>query len=277
MNYFAYTFIADPIHHDILTAVLSDYPFDTFQETEDALIAYVAADQNYPELQDEVLERIESLDGFCESFTLVEIPYQNWNELWESNFEPIQVGNFCGVRADFHPPFSAVKHDIIINPRMAFGTGHHETTFMMLQLMESIDFTQLRVLDFGTGTGILAILAAKEGAQYIDAVDIEEPAYENTIDNARINQVEKAVRAYLGDLSVIPDGEYDLILANINRGVILDSFPALYAKLKRGGTLLISGILQADRDIVLPQAESQGFHPDTFLEKGDWLAVRLHS
>jgi ribosomal protein L11 methyltransferase len=273
MNYLAYTFPATPAEQEMLIALLSDLPFDTYEETEEALIAYVSIAASYPELASEVKENMGDIgDGF----SIEEIPYQNWNVIWESNFEPIKVGNFCGLRAEFHPLFLDVRHDIIINPKMAFGTGHHETTYMMLQLMEAIDFKGQKVLDFGTGTGILAIVAAKEGAEWIDAVDNEEPAYENTLENARINAVESPIHAYLGELGVIPKGEYDIILANINRSVILASFPALYDKLKRDGILLISGILQSDRDLVLSQAVAHGFHPETFLEKGDWLAVRLH-
>jgi ribosomal protein L11 methyltransferase len=273
MNYLAYSFPATPSEQEMLIALLSDLPFDTYEETEEALIAYVSVAASYPELESEVKENIGEIGN---GFSIEEIPYQNWNVIWESNFEPIKVGSFCGLRAEFHPLFSDVRHDIIINPKMAFGTGHHETTYMMLQLMEAIDFKGQKVLDFGTGTGILAIVAAKEGADWIDAVDHEGPAYENTLENARINGVEPAIHAYFGELGVIPEGVYDIILANINRSVILASFPALYDKLKRNGILLISGILQSDRDIVLSQAVAHGFHPETFLEKGDWLAVRLH-
>lgn len=273
MNYLQYTFPAEPDMQEILMALLGHLPFDTFEEGETALQAFVPLPNDQAAFEAEVREIVVPLDV---DFSVQEIPYQNWNSIWESNFQPITVGDFCGVRADFHPPMQGVQYEIIINPKMAFGTGHHETTHMVMQLMADLDFQDKYVFDFGCGTGILAILAAKLGARLIDAVDIEPPSYENTLENAKINGVSGAIHALLGDLGVVEGSGYDIILANINRGVILEAFSTLHQKLKQGGILLISGILQTDRELVEAEARQQGFSPMTFLEKGNWLALRLH-
>ncbi|AEE53596.1 50S ribosomal protein L11 methyltransferase [Haliscomenobacter hydrossis] len=273
MNYLQYTFPATPDLQEILVALLGDLPFDTFEEGSENLMAFVPMPADVAALSAEVQEIVEPLGV---GFSVQEIPYQNWNVIWESNFQPITVGDFCGVRADFHAPMEGVQHEIIINPKMAFGTGHHETTHMVMQLMADLDFRGKRVFDFGCGTGILAILAAKLGAVAIDAVDIEPPSFENTLENAKINGVSDVLHALLGDLSVVEGSGYDIILANINRGVILDAFPTLHQKLKQGGILLISGILKTDRELVLAEALQHGFSPVQSLEKGNWLAVRLH-
>lgn len=272
MNYLQFTFPAAADLQEILVALLGELSFEIFEEGPEALQAFV---QMPPDVAAFSAEVEEIVAPFQVEFTVLEIPYQNWNSIWESNFQPITVGDFCGVRADFHAPMQGVQHEIIINPKMAFGTGHHETTHMVMQLMEDIDFKDKTVFDFGCGTGILAILAAKLGAKTIDAVDIEPPSFENTLENAKINQVSAAIHALLGDLSVVEGSGYDIILANINRGVILDAFPTLQQKLKQGGILLISGILKTDRELVLAEASQHGFSPVHSLEKGNWLAVRL--
>ena len=274
MNYLQYTFPAAADLQEILVALLGELSFEIFEEGPEALQAFV---QMPPDVAAFSAEVEEIVAPFQVEFTVLEIAYQDWNSIWESNFQPITVGDFCGVRADFHAPMQGVQHEIIINPKMAFGTGHHETTHMVMQLMEDIDFKGKTVFDFGCGTGILAILAAKLGATTIDAVDIEPPSFENTLENAKINQVSAAIHALLGDLSVVEGSGYDIILANINRGVILDAFPTLQQKLKQGGILLISGILKTDRELVLAEASQHGFSPVHSLEKGNWLAVRLQN
>jgi ribosomal protein L11 methyltransferase len=274
VNYLQYTFVASPEQQEILMALLSHLAFDTFQEGENTLLAFVPLPEDALAFETEV-KAIAAPLGL--TYTISEIPYQNWNSIWESNFQPITVGDFCGVRADFHAPLSGVQHEIVINPKMAFGTGHHETTHMVMQLMAEVDFEDKYVFDFGCGTGILAILAAKLGSSHIDAVDIEVPSYENTLDNAKINGVDSAIQALLGDLSVVEGKGYDIILANINRSVILESFPTLQDKLKQGGILLISGILKTDRELLEAAARQHSFAPVRVLEKGNWLAMELKS
>jgi ribosomal protein L11 methyltransferase len=271
MNYIVYRLKAQADIAEILVAFLGEMPFDTFEESEEGVNAYI------PEKEDseDILQQLKDLQSrFAFEFMRAEIPHQNWNELWESNFESIQVGNFCGIRADFHPAFDQVTHELVINPKMAFGTGHHATTFMMIQLMEDMKWQDKKVFDYGTGTGILAILAAKLGANDIDAVDIEDLSYENTIENAQRNQV-SGIEVYLGDLSVVTNQGYDIILANINRNVILESLSALYEKLKEGGEILFSGILAVDKALLLESAEKQGFTLQQSLQKGDWIALKM--
>ena len=254
-------------------AFLSNLAFDAFEEKEGEISAFCPAEHATPEL-DEQLGNLRAQVAFKYERQL--IPHQNWNAVWEENFTPIIVDTFCGIRADFHPALTNVKYEIRINPKMAFGTGHHATTRMMIQMMKDLPLQKSKVLDFGSGTGILAILAAKLGALLIDAVDIEKPAYENAIENCQLNDVD-VVQVYLGGLEAVLDSGYDVILANINRNVILDSLDTLYKKLKRSGILLISGILQADEELVLTSAKTVGFTIDEKKRLDKWSCISLIS
>lgn len=251
---------------EILMAFLGELSFESFEETEQGFNAYLAESNH----DDALKNRLSELQGTYKFSWLTEkIVPQNWNAVWEAGFQPIQVADFCGIRADFHEPIPEVKHELIINPKMAFGTGHHETTFMMIQRMAELEFTDKKVFDYGCGTGVLAILASRLGAKQIDAVDIEEPAYENTIENASINQVDN-IDIFHGTLSAIQQTNFDIILANINRNVILESLPALYDKLNASGIVLISGILIEDQQLVINKALDSGFKLENKLEKGEW-------
>ncbi|MCB0547464.1 MAG: 50S ribosomal protein L11 methyltransferase [Phaeodactylibacter sp.] len=271
MDYYCYDIKVAPSLREIALAFLSELPFDTFEETDDGLHAYLRMDNTVEDIEDELANIAAQL-----SFTFERrlIPSQNWNELWESNFTPIKVDNRCGVRAHFHPPMEDVRYEIVISPRMAFGTGHHATTYMMLERMSEEDFEGLKVLDYGCGTGILAILADKMGAAQIDAVDVEQAAYENTLDNAQDNGASH-IQAFHGTLEVIKDAGYGYILANINRNVILNSLKALYGKLAPGGILLVSGILTADESLVLERAAAEKFHFTDKVRRGDWSCIRF--
>lgn len=273
MDSYQFTFAVSPDQRELLLAYLSQLPFNAFEEKESEILAFCPANPAIPKLEEDI-SNLHSLLPF--KYTKQLIPYKNWNAVWEENFTPIIVGSFCGIRADFHPPIPQVKHEIIINPKMAFGTGHHATTRMMIEMMKGQLIEKTKILDFGCGTGILAILAAKMGAQLIDAVDIEQPAYENTIENGQINDIFN-IQAYLGGLEVVMDSEYDLILANINRNVILKYFEALYKKLKKSGTLLISGVLMDDEALVLDRAKSVGFTIDEKKYLDKWCCISLIS
>ena len=271
MDYFKYDITVEVSKREIVLAFLSQLSFDTFEESATGINAFIPANLVNDELEN-------ALSGLSQQYSFEWkkefIPYKNWNAVWESNFEPIQVGNFCGIRADFHPPFAQVAHEIVINPKMAFGTGHHATTFMMLEMMEKEDFTNKKVLDYGCGTGILAIMAAFLGANDIDAVDIEEPAYENTLENIQINKTPN-IKVYCGTLDRITATHYDCILANINRNVILDSLFALYEKVKTGGSLFVSGFLKKDEPLLKTKAQQQGFTISSQLEKADWVCIKF--
>ncbi len=271
MNYWQYRINTDPRYVEILQAFLSELPFDTFEDTSEGFNAYLA-DKNANESIEVQLQEISAKFPF--EFEKEKLEAKNWNAEWEANFQPVKVLNFCGIRADFHPPLFDVKYEIVINPKMAFGTGHHDTTYMMMQAMREFPFKGSKVLDFGTGTGILAILAAKLGASIIDAVDIEREAYNNTLENAQINNVDN-IQVYHGTLDNILDSGYDIVLANINRNVILDSFPVLAEKIKRNGILLISGILKEDAPIMETFADDFRFTVDERYYRGDWACLKL--
>jgi ribosomal protein L11 methyltransferase len=273
-TYHVYSITADKETCEMLIAFLGQGPFDSFQETEDGFEAYVAQDPaDIYRHQRVIKEKLEELqDKFDFNYSQGELAPQNWNAIWESNFQPIIVGDFCGIRADFHDPIKTVEHEIIINPKMAFGTGHHATTYMVIELMKELNFVNTKVLDFGCGTGILAILAAQLGAESIEAVDIEIESYENTIENAEMNNI-TSIKAFHGTLNDIQTTGFDIILANINRNVILESIPSLYEQLRKNGKLIVSGFLERDIAILRETATIQGFLPFTTKQKDNWVSM----
>ena len=285
MNYWKYTIHTAPETAEILLAYLSEAPFDTFEETPEGLNAYLPADSassgvsSTPETSGEVesveilLSRLQSQFRFSWSKSF--LPAQNWNEIWESNFPPVVVEDFCAVRADFHAPIPGVQHELVINPKMAFGTGHHETTWMCLRALRDLPCPGARLLDYGCGTGVLAILAARLGAANVEAVDIEEESYRNTLENSAINGVSEQITARRGTLDAVQGRDFDGIMANINRNVILDSLPRLAELLRPGGWLLVSGILQQDGAVVTEAAAEAGFVLQSKAQRGNWLCIRF--
>ena len=270
MDYFKFSFKVQAQFSEILLAFLSELPFDTFEEKEYGLEAYLAKEH----YNQEVDAQIAALQGqFDFSYEKTFLPYKNWNEAWESNFHPIEIGDFCSIRAKFHPPNETVKHELVITPKMAFGTGHHETTYMMVQLMQELLFTNEKILDYGCGTGILAILASKLGADEIDAVDIELPSYQNTIENCETNKVLN-VNPLHGGLGQVSGKGYGIVLANINRNVILDSLPALSKKMKTNGILVISGFISADEKVMLDALKENHFKWHKTIKRNNWLAMQ---
>lgn len=269
MDYYNYQIISRAEQVDIIMAFLGELPFDTFQETEQGLDAFIPLNLHHSEIDQEV--KLLS-DRFDFKFNKTLIKAENWNEVWESNFQPIEVGTFCTIRADFHPPNPTVTHEIIINPKMAFGTGHHATTYMMIEHMQDLSIRGAKVLDYGCGTGILAILAAQLGAENIEAVDIELASYENTLENAKINDI-SVIHTIHGTLADVAATGFDLILANINRNVILDSLPSLYSKLIKNGKLIVSGFIKKDEQLLLQASEKQGFSPLKTKNKDNWISI----
>lgn len=267
MNYHKYEIKTTPETAEILVAFLSESPFDTFEETTDGLNAYAPASASEQEIEAQLTDLQNQFDFSWEKELILG---QNWNELWESNFQPVIVGDFCAVRADFHDPIPGVKWELVINPKMAFGTGHHETTWQCIAAIEHLPLQGTHILDYGCGTGILAILASKQGAAAVEAVDIEEESYRNTVENCAANGVEN-VTARLGTLAAVQGTNFDGILANINRHVILESLPALAGLLKPKGWLLISGILLSDEEIVTEAATAAGFSKKSMKSRGNWL------
>ena len=195
---------------------------------------------------------------------------QNWNAVWEQNFQPVIVEDFCAVRAHFHAPISNVQHEIIITPKMSFGTGHHATTYMMMQQMRSIDFRDKTVFDFGTGTGILAILAEKLGAAKITAIDVDDWSIENAKENFERNGCN---RISVSLSSKLPQDQFDIALANINRNVILQYMEQLLTIVKQEGLVLFSGLLAADEEDISKAAEQSGLRKTKRLERGGWISL----
>ncbi|MEN0047229.1 MAG: 50S ribosomal protein L11 methyltransferase [Bacteroidota bacterium] len=269
MDYYQYRFHCSSELNEILIALLSQYPFDTFQEQEDGLEAYIPA-----KLEEEAIATV--LEDWQQQFDFkyerIFVKAQNWNAVWESNFHPIIVGDFCGIRADFHDPIPNVQHELIIQPKMAFGTGHHATTFQVIQMMEQLPLEGAKVFDYGCGTGILAILASKLGASRIDAIDIDEWSKENTEGNATLNQVEN-INVWQGDLTSLHDKGYDCIFANITFNVISSSLTSLYTKLHTGGHLITSGFFPTDAMRLKTQAKALGMRVIQESQKGDWACV----
>jgi ribosomal protein L11 methyltransferase len=256
---------------DMLTAELSQYGYDTFMETDEGLAAYTTEDIFSEADVEAVLARYNH-EGTI-SYTTQKIEKQNWNEEWEKNFEPLLIGNTVSVRASFHPQPENVPYDIVINPKMSFGTGHHETTTLMIENQLTINHRGQRVLDMGCGTGILAIMACKlEGSQVV-GVDIEDWTVENARENAEINNC-TGIEIRLGDVQQIAaDAPYDIILANINRNVLLADIPAYAGKLVPGGPLVLSGFYTEDLDLIRDKALEHGFAYTSSRTKNNWVSA----
>lgn len=268
MNYYKICITASEEEQDLIIALLSADGYDGFEQDQFGLKIY----KKETEFEEVGLKELSEQLSFTYKMKL--IPDQNWNALWESNFKPIQINNFCAIRADFHPANTAVQHEILIHPKMAFGTGHHETTYLMMSVMESLAIQNKKVLDYGCGTGILAILAAKLEADSIQAIDIDPLSYENTLENIDKNQ-SKGIQVLLGELDKITDDNFDIILANINRGVIIDNLSTLFSKTKSDGTVLISGILLSDEVLLTSHIKDAGFVIVETFYKGEWICMKL--
>lgn len=240
---------------------------DGFEEDENSLKAYFKI-ENYNAEQIEELAKNRNL-----SFEKTDIPTQNWNALWESNFDPVIVDDFVAIRAAFHQSIPNVLQEIIITPKMSFGTGHHATTYLMMQQMRKISFVQKSVFDFGTGTGVLAILAKKLGATSITASDIDIWSIDNANENFEMNQCTN-IEIVHSDSSQMNKG-FDIILANINRNVLLDTIASLSIQLKETGNLILSGILEEDAKAITDCCLNNNL---TFIEKTSkdkWICLHF--
>ena len=222
---------------EILIAELAELPFESFVENENGVSAYIQKDL-YEEGSLQEVYILQS-EEFTIKYTIEEIDQVNWNEEWEKNFDPIDVDGVCHVRAPFHEKTGA-QYDIVIEPKMSFGTGHHETTHMMIQHLLAMDVKGMKTLDMGCGTALLAILAEMKGAQPIDAIDIDNWCYLNSIENAERNGCQH-IKVEEGDAGLLPGRSYDLIIANINRNILLNDMQTYVDCLRPGGTLLLSG------------------------------------
>lgn len=273
MNYIEYDFKVSPLEPtvEILIAELGEVGFESFVENEEGVLAYIQqADWN-----ESVLEDIQILQSseFEISFTSKVIKQVNWNIEWEKNFEQIEVDGIVSIRAPFHQNPN-LTYDIVIEPKMSFGTGHHETTHMMIQHLLELDLKDKKVLDMGSGTGILAIFAEMRGAKPIDAIDIDEWCFENSIENVERNNC-KNISIYQGDVQLLKDKNYDLIIANINRNVLLADM-SKYAKcLNSKGILLLSGFYIDDILILKDETSKHGLKIINQKERNNWVSLKL--
>ncbi len=269
--YIEYSFTVSPLQpaSDILMAELGEVLFESFVETEEGVLAYI----NKNDWNVDILKDISILENknFKISSTYKEIEQENWNATWEENFNPIQVDEKCVVRAPFHEKPN-VDFDIVIEPKMSFGTGHHETTHMMLQHILNTDVEGLSVLDMGSGTGVLAILAAMKGAKAIDAIDIDNWCYLNALENIERNNCSH-INVYEGEASLLHGKKYDVIIANINRNILLNDIPTYAKCLNESGTLFLSGFYTEDMSTILEVCNKNELEYVSNLEKNNWVAV----
>ncbi|MDX1326557.1 MAG: 50S ribosomal protein L11 methyltransferase [Arenibacter sp.] len=271
-TYLEYNFTVKPLQpaSDILIAELGERGFESFVETDEGVQAYIKKEEWNPEIIAGLAVLSNSL--FAIEYSFVEIEQENWNATWEQNFNPIQVGDKCVVRAPFHEK-PEVEFDIVIEPKMSFGTGHHETTHMMLQHILEHDFKGKSVLDMGSGTGVLAILAAMKGAKSIDAIDIDNWCYLNALENVERNNCNH-IKVYEGTADLLVDQQYDIIIANINRNILLEDIPSYVKCLAPDGLLFLSGFYVEDIPIITKKCEEVGLKFEKNLEKNNWVAVK---
>lgn len=275
MNYYELSFIltdAEDFHSDLLINALSEANFDTFEETTHGFNAYIAENLYNESLIDEVICPYRDMIKF--SYTKTFIPQKNWNEVWESNFDPIQVSDQVYIRATFHPQKENFPYEIIIDPKMSFGTGHHQTTMLMMEWLLQSDLKNKIILDMGCGTAILGILASKLGASSVDAIDYDEVCYISAKENAALNDINN-LTAYCGSKEVIPNKKYHTILANINRNILLDQMQSYADVLEKDGELYLSGFYEADLDVLISEAEKFGLKYIEHKKLNEWVSAKL--
>lgn len=260
---------ADSMQSEIWVAELAELPFESFETDEISLKAYIP-EPDYAAYKGQIEEFIRNSGVRC---CVTKIEAVNWNSVWESNFDPVEVGGKCYIRAPFHEPKPENGIDVVIMPKMSFGTGHHATTWLMANEICGLDLNGLTGLDMGCGTGVLAIIAVKKGAAYMDAIDIDEWCYENSTENIGENHADDSITPILGDVSVIPDTKYDFILANINRNILLADMGEYVKAMKPGGLLLMSGILEQDIPAIDDEAVKHGLTQTGSNKKDGWAVV----
>ncbi|HQW83761.1 MAG TPA: 50S ribosomal protein L11 methyltransferase [Ferruginibacter sp.] len=266
MNYIQVTFNGLQNNEtEILIALLANAGFESFEEKENTLKAFIKE----PAFGEALLHDI--ICAFPVKYSISVVPEQNWNAQWESSFEPIVINDFVAIRAGFHSPIKHVRHEIVITPKMSFGTGHHATTYMMIEQMKDIDFKNKRVLDFGTGTAVLAILAEKMGAAKIDAIDYDQWSIENSKENSTINNCNK-INLLMAD-TISGDNKYNIILANINLNVIKENLTAIKASAVNNGYILLSGFLKADEEEMERNLTLNNMIIVNTIQKAEWICI----
>ena len=271
-SYLGFHFSVEPkeLGSEILVAELGELPIESFIDSDSGIVAYIQKQFWSENLLDDL--HILSSAEFQVSYTIEEIDQVNWNEEWEKNFEAIEVDGICHVRAPFHPKTDA-KFDIVIEPKMSFGTGHHETTHMMIQHLLETDVDGKKTLDMGCGTAILAILAEMKGAQPIDAIDIDNWCYLNSIENAERNNCTQ-ITVYEGDADLLKGKKYDLIIANINRNILLNDMQTYVDCLNKDGILLLSGFYTEDIPFIDASCTENGLTYVKKFERNNWVSLK---
>ena len=272
MNYCACSFTNPENENlkDMFMELLGSIGFDSFMDTDEGFEAYCQE----PALNEEELNDIMQMEQFANVKLLKKelIPDQDWNATWEASYEPVIINEFCRIRAPFHKVEGYYKYYLIIEHKMSFGTAHHETTSQIIELMLQSDFTGLNLLDMGSGTGVLAILAKKLGSATTVAIDNDEWAYRNALDNIRLND-ENDIIVELGDANSLNDRQFDVILANINRNILLRDMKEYVKCLVNGGKIFFSGFYEEDLVLITKEAERLGLTYSNHVTKNNWTAA----
>lgn len=252
---------------EVFIALLAEAGFDSFQEKPDELVAFIDKEA----FDEEAMKSV--LSGFGEiEYQLDTISEKNWNKAWEQNYPPVIIPGKCRVRAPFHEADDTIPYDIVIEPQMSFGTAHHDTTALMLDLMFDMDLNNKVVLDMGSGTGILAIMACLKNAARAWAIDNNIWAYNNSIHNIELNNIHN-IEVVEGDKSAIPDMRFDVILANINRNILLEDIPEYVEHLNPGGEILLSGFLEQDKGHIFKKCQDSGLTSIRYISNNEWIAA----
>ncbi len=274
MNYIEITFNVSPpnaLVNDVLTALAAEAGCDSFDEHDSGLRAYIPEDNFDPKALEDSLKSVTSQEKV--DYQIKIIAEKNWNEEWEKNyFKPINVDGRCLIHSTFHEYYPQAEYEIIIDPKMAFGTGHHATTAQMVSTMLDMDFQHKAVLDMGCGTGVLAILAAMKGAGHILAIDIDRWAYDNALENMRINEMAN-IEVKCGDASLLGGRRFDIILANINRNILLKDMSAYTKCLSEKGKLLMSGFYSEDLPLIQKKADQLDLTFNFQRTQSNWTVV----
>ena len=260
------------VFSDIVVARLNEIEFETYLEKNNGLKCYIQSKLFDKMKLDIELDKIKQFTKL--NYNINHVAQKNWNEEWEKNFKPIQINSHCLIRSEFHNNNGNFKDEIIITPKMSFGTGHHETTFLMINELYNLDLKDKSILDMGSGTGVLSIVASKNGAKQVVGIDIDEWAFQNSIDNAKLNNTNN-ISFLHGDINLIENQDFDIILANINRNIIEKDIEDYYNLLSNKGDLLISGFLEEDVDFIINLSINNRFNVINKKNKGQWSMVHL--
>lgn len=276
MDYIEVNFIFTPVNNEnreIIAAMLGQIEFESFADTKQGIQAYIQESLFNESLMIDTLENVKPIfESF--SYTVTTIKDKNWNAEWEKNFDPIHISDECMIRAPFHKAQPKYKYELIIEPKMSFGTGHHSTTALMIKTMLDLDFSNKEVLDMGCGTGVLGILASLKHAKGIFAIDIDNWAFENTIENAERNNIAN-IAVKKGDATLLDGKNFDIILANINRNILLSDMAIYVNSLNKNGILLLSGFYSQDFQIISEKAQELDLKYNSHIENDNWVAIKF--